>query len=503
MSELFSAPLPGPVKKEEVLKILPEAKEIGELPPEFTGVECDSRKVAKGTLFFAIPGFKQDGRQYVPDAVKKGAAGVVTVNFGLESEIGWLVVPEIRSALAKVSHLAYRHPADKLVLFGVTGTNGKSTVAFLMRDILKEAGMNPAVLGTIAYEFAGESIPAWNTTPESLDLARFFYNLTQRGGKAASLEVSSHALALGRVEEVLFDVAVFTNLTRDHLDFHKTMEAYREEKLKLFTRHLKPDGKAVLNLDVPEFEFFRKLTKGRVFTYSAEHPTAGLYSGKYHFTTDGTEVDFAFKGKKFSLKSQLVGPFNLQNLLAAAATGLAYGFPVDTVRAALEKSPPVPGRVEQVKAGQPFIVVVDYAHTPDGVEQILKLARFFKPKRVLVAFGCGGDRDKGKRPLMAKAAEKYADLIFLTSDNPRSEPPEQIIEETLFGFADRSKVKTIADRREALSKMIETAEEGDFLVACGKGHETYQQVGDKKLPFDDREVFRQALKKRGYAGGGD
>ncbi|MCI0405558.1 MAG: UDP-N-acetylmuramoyl-L-alanyl-D-glutamate--2,6-diaminopimelate ligase [candidate division Zixibacteria bacterium] len=503
MSELFSAPLPGPVKKEEVLKILPEAKEIGELPPEFTGVECDSRKVAKGTLFFAIPGFKQDGRQYVPDAVKKGAAGVVTVNFGLESEIGWLVVPEIRSALAKVSHLAYRHPADKLVLFGVTGTNGKSTVAFLMRDILKEAGMNPAVLGTIAYEFAGESIPAWNTTPESLDLARFFYNLTQRGGKAASLEVSSHALALGRVEEVLFDVAVFTNLTRDHLDFHKTMEAYREEKLKLFTRHLKPDGKAVLNLDVPEFEFFRKLTKGRVFTYSAEHPTADLYSGKYHFTTDGTEVDFAFKGKKFSLKSQLVGPFNLQNLLAAAATGLAYGFPVDTVRAALEKSPPVPGRVEQVKAGQPFIVVVDYAHTPDGVEQILKLARFFKPKRVLVAFGCGGDRDKGKRPLMAKAAEKYADLIFLTSDNPRSEPPEQIIEETLFGFADRSKVKTIADRREALSKMIETAEEGDFLVACGKGHETYQQVGDKKLPFDDREVFRQALKKRGYAGGGD
>ncbi len=502
MSELFSAPLPGPVKKEEVMKILPEAKEIGELPPEFYGVECDSRKVTKGSLFFAIPGFKQDGRQYVPDAVKKGASGVVTVNFGLESEVGWLVVPEIRSALAKISHLAYRRPADKLVLFGVTGTNGKSTVAFLMRDILKETGLNPAVLGTIAYEFAGESIPAWNTTPESLDLARFFYNIVQRGGKGASMEVSSHALALGRVEEIFFDVAVFTNLTRDHLDFHKTMEAYREEKLKLFTRHLKPNGKTVLNLDVPEFEFFSKLTKGKVFTYSAEHPTADLQAVKYRFTTEGTEIDFAFKGKKFPLKSQLVGPFNLQNLLAAAAAGLAHGFSVDTVRAALEKSPPVPGRVEQVKAGQPFVVVVDYAHTPDGIEQILKLARFFKPKRVLVAFGCGGDRDKGKRPLMAKAAERYADLIFLTSDNPRTEPPEQIIQETLFGFADRSKVRTIIDRREALSKMIETAEEGDFLVACGKGHETYQQIGDKKLPFDDREVFREALKKRGYADGG-
>ncbi len=503
MSELFSAPLPGPVKKEEILKLLPEAKEIGALPTEFYGVECDSRKVAKGALFFAIPGFKQNGRQYVPDALKKGATGVVAVNFGLESEVGWLVVPEIRTALAKVSHLAYRHPADKLVLFGVTGTNGKSTVAFLMRDILKEAGLNPAVLGTIAYEFAGESIPAWNTTPESLDLARFFYNIAQRGGKGASMEVSSHALALGRVEEILFDVAVFTNLTRDHLDFHKTMEAYREEKLKLFTRHLKPNGKAVLNLDVPEFEFFQKLTQGKVFTYSAEHPAADLYTAKYRFTTEGTEISFSFKGKKFSLQSQLVGPFNLQNILAAAAAALAHGFPVDTVRAALEKSPPVPGRVEQVKAGQPFIVVVDYAHTPDGIEQILKLARFFKPKRVLVAFGCGGDRDKGKRPLMAKAAEKYADLIFLTSDNPRTEPPEQIIEETLFGFADRSKVRTIIDRKEALSAMIQSAQEGDFLVSCGKGHETYQQLGDKKLPFDDREVFREALKKRGYAGGGN
>lgn len=416
---------------------------IGELPQEFYGLECDSRRVTNKSLFFAIPGFKQDGRRYVPDAVKKGATAVVTANFGVETEVAWLVVPEIRTALAKISHLAYRHPAATLTLFGVTGTNGKSTVAFLMRDLLKEAGMNPAVLGTIAYEFGGESIPAWNTTPESLDLARFFYNVAQRGGKAASMEVSSHALALGRVEEIFFDVAVFTNLTRDHLDFHKTMEAYREEKLKLFTRHLKPNGKAVLNMDTPEFEFFRKLTRGKVFTYSAEHPTADLYSGQYRFTTEGTEVDFSFEGKKFFLKSQLVGPFNLQNLLAAAAAGLAYGFPVDTVKSALEKSPPVSGRVEQVKAGQPFIAVVDYAHTPDGIEQILKLARFFKPKRVLVAFGCGGDRDKGKRPLMAKAAEKYADLIFLTSDNPRSEPPEQIIEETLPGFSDRSKVRTI------------------------------------------------------------
>ncbi len=503
MSELFSAPLPGPIKKEEILKTLPEAKVIGGLPEEFYGVECDSRKVTKGELFFAIPGFKQDGRQYVPEAVKKGAAGIVTVNFGLESEVGWLVVPDIRAALARVSHLAYRHPAAKLILFGVTGTNGKSTVAFLMRDVLKGAGLNPAVLGTIAYEFDGESIPAWNTTPESLDLARFFYNVTQRGGKAAAMEVSSHALALGRVGEILFDVAVFTNLTRDHLDFHKTMEAYREEKLKLFTRHLKPNGKAVLNLDVPEFEFFSKLTKGKVFTYSAEHPTADLYAAHFRFTTEGTEVDFSFKGKKIPLKSQLVGPFNLQNLLAAAAAGLAHGFPVDTVRSALEKSLPVPGRVEQLKMGQPFVVVVDYAHTPDGIEQILKLARFFKPRRVLAAFGCGGDRDTGIRPLMAQAAEKYADLVFLTSDNPRMEPLEQIIEETLFGFADRSKVRAITDRKEALFAMVEEAREGDFLVACGKGHETYQLIGDKKFPFDDREVLKEALRKRGYAGGGN
>lgn len=482
---------------------MPDAKLIGDLPDAFSEVECDSRRVTKNTLFFAIPGFRQDGRQFVPEAVKRGATAVVTVNFGLEAGVAWLVVADIRTALAKVAHLAYRRAANQLTLFGVTGTNGKSTVAYLMRNVLKEAGKNPALLGTIAYEFGADSVPAWNTTPESLDLARFFYNVIQRGGKSAAMEVSSHALALGRVEEIAFDVAVFTNLTRDHLDFHKTMEAYREEKLKLFTRHLKPAGKAVLNMDSPEFEFFRKLTKGKVFTYSVDNPAADLYSTKYRFGTDGTEVEFSFHGKKIPFNSRLVGPFNLENLLAAAAAGLAYGLGADSVRAALEKSTPVPGRVEQIRMGQPFAVVVDYAHTPDGIEQILKLARFFKPRRVLVAFGCGGERDPGKRPLMAKAAEKYADLVFLTSDNPRSEPPEKIIDETMFGFADRSKVRPFVDRRKALYAMVAAAREGDFLVACGKGHETYQIIGDKKLPFDDREVLREALKKEGYAGSGN
>ncbi len=503
MNDLFSAPLPGPVKKEEILKTLPEAKVIGRLPEEFVSVECDSRRVGPGALFFAVPGFKQDGRKFVPEAVKRGATAVVSVDFGPEMEIGWLVVPEIRSALAKVSHLAYRHPTQNLKMFAVTGTNGKSTVAFLMRAILQEAGLAPAVLGTIAYEFDADSTPAWNTTPESLDLARFFYNVVQRGGRSASMEVSSHALALGRIEDIEFDVAVFTNLSRDHLDFHKTMDAYREEKLKLFTRHLKADGCAVLNLDAPEFDFFRRLTKGKVFSYSVSNPKAGLFASKFLYRSDGTEIELSLGGEKISISSHLVGPFNLQNLLAAAAAGLSYGLAPQMVRNALEKAPPVPGRVEQVKMGQPFAVVVDYAHTPDGIEQILKLARFFQPKRVLVAFGCGGDRDKGKRPLMAQAAEKYADLVFHTSDNPRNEPPEQIIEDALTGFADRSKVRTIIDRKEALFEMVKEAKDGDFLVACGKGHEVYQQVGDKKNPFDDRKVFREALKQRGYAGGGN
>lgn len=503
MNDLFSAPLPGPVKKEEILKTLPEAKVIGRLPEEFAAVECDSRKVTPGALFFAVPGFRQDGRKFVPEAIQRGASAVVSVDFGPETETGWLVVPEIRIALAKVSHLAYRHPAKNLKMFGVTGTNGKSTVAFLMRAILQEAGLEPAVLGTIAYEFGSDSVPAWNTTPESLDLARFFYNVVRRGGKSASMEVSSHALALGRIEGIEFDVAVFTNLSRDHLDFHKTMEAYREEKLKLFTRHLKADGKAVLNLDVPEFDFFRRLTKGKVFSYSVSNPKADLFAAKFSYRPDGTEIELSLGGEKMPISSHLVGPFNLQNLLAAAAAGLSYGLAPQTVQAALEKAPPVRGRVEQVKLGQPFAVIVDYAHTPDGIEQILKLARFFKPKRVLVAFGCGGNRDKGKRPLMAQAAEKHADLVFLTSDNPRNEPPEQIIEDALAGFADRSKVRVVVDRKEALFEMIQAAREGDFLVACGKGHEVYQQIGDKKIPFDDREMFRDALKQRGYAGSGN
>jgi len=503
MNELFSAQMPLPVKKEGILKLLPQAKLIGKMPAEFLAVECDSRKVVPNALFFAIPGFKQDGRRFVPDAVGRGATAVVSVDFGLESEVAWVVVPDVRKALAQVSHLAYLYPTNSLALFAVTGTNGKTTVSYLMRSILNKAGLSPALLGTIAYEFGSDSAPAWNTTPESLDLARFFYNVVQRGGKSAAMEVSSHALALGRVEGIMFDVAVLTNLTRDHLDFHKTMEIYREEKLKLFTRHLKPSGKAVLNMDSKEFEFFRALTKGEIFTYSVENSKADLFCSKYRYATGGTEVELSFHGQKLNVSSPLVGPFNLQNLLAAAAAGLAYGIMSEIVKAGLEKSPSVPGRVEQVRMGQPFQVVVDYAHTPDGIEQILKLARFFNPKRVLIAFGCGGDRDKGKRPLMAQTAEKQADLIFLTSDNPRTEPPEQIIEDTLTGFSDRSKVRVVVDRKEALVEMVQAAREGDFLVACGKGHEVHQQIGDKKIPFDDREVLKEALKQRGYAGSGD
>lgn len=503
MNDLFSAQMPMPLKKEEILKLMPQAKLIGKLPGEFLAVECDSRKVVPNSLFFAIPGFKQDGRRFVPDAVKRGATAVVSVDFGLENEVAWIVVPDVRNALAQVSHLAYRYPTNSLTLFAVTGTNGKTTVSYLMRSILEKAGLTPALLGTIAYEFGSDSTPAWNTTPESLDLARFFYNVVGRGGKSASMEVSSHALALGRVDGIMFDVAVFTNLTRDHLDFHKTIEIYREEKLKLFTRHLKPNGKAVLNMDSNEFEFFRALTKGEIFTYSVESSKADLFCTRYGYVTDGTEIELTFRGQKFNVSSPLVGPFNLQNLLAAAAAGLAYGFTPQVVKVGLEKSPSVPGRVERIKMGQPFPVVVDYAHTPDGIEQILKLARFFNPKRVLIAFGCGGDRDKGKRPLMGQVAEKYADFIFLTSDNPRTEPPEQIIEDTLAGFSDRSKVRVIVDRKEALFEMVKAAREGDFLVACGKGHEVYQQIGDKKIPFDDREVLKEALKQRGYAGSGD
>jgi UDP-N-acetylmuramoyl-L-alanyl-D-glutamate--2,6-diaminopimelate ligase len=464
-----------------------------------TGLEYDSRRVQPGFLFFAFPGARADGREFARQAIDKGAVATVSELPAPDGSLGpWIEVEHGRHALALAARNFYRDPARRLKLTGVTGTNGKTTTTFLIDAVLRAAGMTTALVGTIEYRLAGEVRPAVNTTPESLDLYRLFQELEQAGGTHATMEVSSHALALGRVYGITFHTAVFTNLTRDHLDFHHTMEDYFAAKRLLFApEDATPPEWAVINFDDP---YGRQLASApHTLRYGFEQG-ADLRGSSLEMNFDGLRFTVQHGGERVQLTSPLVGKFNAYNILAACGAALSYGLDWTAITVAIANSPRVPGRFESVQQGQPFLIVVDYAHTDDALRNVISVARELHPRRVITLFGCGGDRDRSKRPLMAQAAAQASDYVVLTSDNPRSEDPINIMNDALVGLRRFDTPHTVEpDRAKAIRAALEEARAGDIVILAGKGHETYQVLKDRVIHFDDREVARDVLRELGWS----
>jgi UDP-N-acetylmuramoyl-L-alanyl-D-glutamate--2,6-diaminopimelate ligase len=492
-----------PLSASDLMFALRQATVVGTLPAAVTGIAADSRKVEPGDCFVAVPGFRQDARRFVPEAVQRGATVIVVEGEPVpDLAVAQLVVPSARLALARVAAAYYRHPSRMVTLVGITGTNGKTTTSYLVEALLQARGLESGVIGTIQHRFGDQVVPAGQTTPEALELEAILASMYAAGVRGVAMEVSSHALALHRVDELTFDVAVFTNLTQDHLDFHRTLDEYRRAKRRLFElldASPKPGRTAVVNGDdASGTEMVRGLGVP-VLTFGFG-PEMSLRVVEYESALAGIRLVAATPRGRLEIRSPLIGEHNVMNLLGAAGVGLALGLDPAAVASALGRVAAVPGRFEQVRAGQPFLVVVDYAHTPDALERVLATARKLTPGRLAVVFGCGGDRDRGKRPIMGDIAARLGDRVWITSDNPRSEPPDAIIEEILVGVRrtgvpDERWVRQ-ADRRRAIAEAVTWAHAGDAVVIAGKGHETYQIIGTDVLPFDDREVARQALAGR-------
>lgn len=460
-----------------------------------TGLEYDSRRVQPGFLFFAFPGAKTDGRLFAAQAVRNGAAAVVSeLDPPPDFDGLWIRVRHGRTALAIAAKRFYDAPDERLELTGITGTNGKTTTSYLVDSVMRSASRVTALVGTIEYHLAGRAMKAPNTTPESLDLFRMFDELLAAGGRAATMEVSSHALALGRVHGIRFQTAVFTNLTRDHLDFHGTMEAYFAAKRMLF----EAAPRAVLNADD---EWAHKISppQGTSVYWYGLGDAARYRARDVSFTSDGLQFRLETPEGGTNVVSPLTGRHNVYNILAAICTGLSYGIELPVVVRGIAECRSVPGRFERVDSGQPFLVVVDYAHTDDALRNLIAVARALQPKRVITVFGCGGDRDRAKRPLMGMASAEASDFVVLTSDNPRSEDPLAIINDALVGLRRFDTPHLIEpDRATAIQRALQRAEAGDIVLIAGKGHEPYQQLADRTIDFDDREVARDVLQGMGF-----
>jgi UDP-N-acetylmuramoyl-L-alanyl-D-glutamate--2,6-diaminopimelate ligase len=488
-----------------------EALPASSVGAEVRGLAYDSRKVEPDYLFFAFSGAKTDGAQFAAAALRKGALAVVSDRPPSAGFSGtWLQVAHGREALAVAARNFYNKPDQRLALTGITGTNGKTTTSMLVDSILRAAGKTTALIGTIEYHLANRVLPAVNTTPESLDLFAMLAELEQLGGTHATLEASSHALQLGRIYAMEFHTAGFTNLTRDHLDFHQTMEAYFAAKQLLFKpRSAPPPRFAVLNADD---EWCRRLEPSKeteVLWYGWHReppfPPGVRASGTW---VRAEKVDMSFSGlrflvvageRRFPVESPLVGHINVYNILLACSAAITLGMTDEQMQRGLLRMLRVPGRFERVEEGQPFMVVVDYAHTDDALRNVIAVARGMQPKRIITLFGCGGDRDRTKRPLMGMAAAEASDYVVLTSDNPRSEDPLAIMNDAMVGLRRfNTPHDAEPDRERAIKKAIAAAGPDDVVILAGKGHETYQILKDGPIPFDDREVARRVLRGFGY-----
>ena len=460
--------------------------------PEFTGIAYDSRKVKHGDLFIALVGRNFDGHMFIDDAISKGAVAAV-VSKSVDVKVPLLLVEDTRTSMASISSHFYGHPSEKLNVIGVTGTNGKSTVAFIINSILKTLGHNTGMLGTIYYDIAGEIIKGERTTPESVDIQRFMREVVDRGGDFFVMEVSSASVCEKRVLEIKFSDTIFTNLSHEHLEYHKTFENYKNAKLEFFKLAAQTGAKAFINIDDPHgkdfIKTFLKFGGKQLITYGLEfgnndfpHYTAEDIS----LSISGSTFTIRWNGNSIRAKTHLVGKHNIYNVLAAFAVIHSYQFSPEDIIEAIGEITYIPGRLERIKKGD-VNIFIDYAHTPEALKQVSKTLKELGKGRILVVFGAGGDRDKEKRPLMGAVASRFADFIILTSDNPRSEDPEKIVEDIARGIEDKEYIVEI-DRKKAIKKAYEVSKPGDTILIAGKGHEDYQEIAGKKSHFSDKEV---------------
>jgi UDP-N-acetylmuramoyl-L-alanyl-D-glutamate--2,6-diaminopimelate ligase len=488
---------------QQLASLVSTGRIVGDGKTQIGGIQIDSRKVVQGDLFICLQGHTVDGHTFAPRAVASGASALV-VDHALELDVPQIIVKDTRLAMAIFADYYFGRPSHKLKLIGITGTNGKTTITYLLEQILRDAGFAPGVIGTVEMRYNGQSLPMSGTTPEALDLQQHLAAMVDGGTEYCAMEVSSHALAQGRVKGCRYRTAIFTNLTQDHLDYHGTMENYAAAKGLLFSRlgneyaaTQAERSYAVLNADDAASNEFARLTSAEVLTYGIDSD-ADVRASNIKITAHGTSFHLvSFKGTA-EITLQMAGKYNVYNALAAACAALIEGISLDRIKQSLEALPGVPGRIEAVKAGQPYAVIVDYAHTPDGLENVLKAVKEFAVGRIICVFGCGGDRDRTKRPIMGQIAAQYADYAIVTSDNPRTEDPNSILLDIEAGLlesgVDKSHYVLITDRHAAIQKAVEMASPDDVVLIAGKGHETYQIIGGQTFDFDDREVAKEAIR---------
>jgi UDP-N-acetylmuramoyl-L-alanyl-D-glutamate--2,6-diaminopimelate ligase len=478
---------------ERVIAALAPTDVVQRAPVEISDLAYDTRAVGPGALFFCVPGERHDGHAFARDAVERGAAALV-VERVLELDVSQLVVPDARHAMAQAAVVFFDDPTRTLEIAGVTGTNGKTTTTFLLHSILAAAGRRPGLLGTIESLIGGERRPAIRTTPEAIDLQRAFREMLDAGDRSCALEATSHGSELGRLDGVRFSALAFTNLSQDHLDFHGTFERYFDAKRRLFVEGERPPAAVNVGDDYGRrlAEELRALGHEPLLTFGIAGD-ADIRPEQLQLDGNGARL----RAGGIELRTKLRGRFNVENVLAGVAVSRLLGVENDAIAAGVEALEGVPGRFEAVEAGQPFAVVVDYSHKPDALENVLRTARELARSRVICVFGCGGDRDRGKRPLMGRIASELADVGIVTSDNPRSEDPDAIIAEVVAGA--EASLEVEADRAVAIGRALALAQEGDVVVIAGKGHEQGQEFAGRVVPFDDREVAREALRRLGAA----
>ena len=483
----------------EIIKGIDTLSISGDSGINITGLAYDSRKVKKGYLFFALPGEHNDGHAFIRQAVEQGAVAVVHERPEQHlidtrvAEVARIRVKDSREALALAANNFFKRPSESLKVIGITGTNGKTTTSYLIKAILEEWGQKVGLIGTIQYVVKDVVYDAVHTTPEALEFQALLHEMLTKNCGYVVTEVSSHALAQKRVDGTVFKGAVFTNLTRDHLDFHKTLEDYFSSKTRLFTELLDSDATAVINYDDPWGRKLIGLIKGKVHTFGLETGSDLMATG-ISDSVSGLKFSVILNNKKYEVVSSLMGLPNVYNILSAAGLSLSMGVPWEVVLEGIRKAGPAKGRFEKVDAGQEFLAIVDFAHTEDALERLIYTARGISRGKIIIVFGCGGDRDRGKRPVMGAIATKLGDLVIITSDNPRSEKPGEIIKEIEAGVV-RNNYLVEPDRKEAIRKAVEMAGKDDIVLIAGKGHETYQAIGETRYKFSDREVLEEAIKK--------
>lgn len=481
----------------KALKNIPGIEQHGEANVEIRGIAYDSRSVRKGDLFVAIKGEKSDGARFIPQAVERGAVAVASeTKIDPEPEVASFVIPDARKFLAEISRVIYEDPSEELKLVAITGTNGKTTTSYLIDSICRHAGLHSCLVGTVGMKIGPRSFHSEHTTPESSDLMKFFQTALEEGCTHGALEVSSHSLSLKRVFGTRFRVGVFMNLTRDHLDFHKDMESYFRAKQLLFSSE---NGNrietAVINTDDSYGKRLESQTTCAILSFGFNKDSQ-IRVLEYHNRVDGTDLTLQTPAGKIGYRLHLIGRPNIYNVMAATGAALSLGIGPEKIRAGIEGLDGVPGRMERVDAGQDFTVVVDYAHSPDALENLLNTVSQLPHEKLITVFGCGGDRDKTKRPIMGEIAAEMSDFVLATSDNPRSEDPLEILAAIETGMRKgAAPYRIIPDRREAIKTAVTTARKGDVVVIAGKGHEDYQILRDRTIPFDDRKLTGELIRE--------